>query len=150
MQVQQINKVDIMCKIIKKLLIIFVLFIGIFLFIFFFFFGSKTISQNKNLTKEEKQKIAVICNINVSDVECIKSIKLMEQSAVRFYLVEISDNNFLDNNKNIDLHKLDTGFSFFPALKYLPKQGKITYYKSADKVFISTYTSETPELHDFI
>ena len=139
-----------MSKTIKKLITVFVLFIGILLFVFFFFFGSQTISQNKNLTNEEKQKISVICNINLSDIECINSIKLMEQSATRFYLVEITDKNFSDNNKSIDLHKIDTSFSLFLAAKYLPKEDRITYYKDDKKIYISTYVSETPELHDFI
>ncbi len=139
-----------MSKTVKILLAVFILFIGVFLFVFFFFWGSKTISCNRNLTNEEKQKICVICNINVSDAECIKSIKLMEQSASRFYLIEISDNDFSDNNKSIDLQKLDTSFSFFPASKYLPKQDKITYYKNGEKIYISTYISETPELHAFL
>ncbi len=46
--------------------------------------------------------------------------------------------------------KIDTSFSLFLAAKYLPKEDRITYYKDDKKIYISTYVSETPELHDFI
>lgn len=139
----------------KRLKILFLtigILIILFLFVFFFFFGSKTISSNNQLTANEKEYIANICNVVLSDNNCIENIKLMEQSSVTFYVIEISDTNFINNNNNIKLYTLDTRFSIFPAIKYMPKQDKFTYFKDKrkGKIYISTYSSETTELKSFI
>lgn len=139
----------------KRLKILF-LSIGIvillFLFVFFFFFGSKTISSNDKLTIKEKEYIENICNIVLSDENCIKNIKLLEQSSATFYVIEISDSNFINNNNNIEVYTLNNKFSIFPALKYMPKKDKFTYFKDEknEKIYISTYSSETVELKPLI
>lgn len=139
----------------KRLKILFLtigILIILFLFVFLFFFGSKTISSNNQLTKNEKEYIANICNVVLSDNNCIENIKLMEQSSITFYVIEISDTNFINNNNNIKLYTLDTKFSIFPTMKYMPKQDKFTYFKDErkGKIYISTYSSETTELKSFI
>lgn len=68
-----------MAKRLKILLCFVGITIALSLLVFYFFVGSKVISSNNQLTIKEKENIANICDIVLSDSSCINNIKLMEQ-----------------------------------------------------------------------